>query len=250
MSNFNANGLSERPRIGVLARRTVKMEKKIKDNPKPEAVKTESIYSKEELNELVELEHSMSIFRNRLSSANIRFLLEKWLSIMLKPIIANNIIFASYPYHRISVEDAKMRNNYISLTISIDLYSSLEYYNSGRISTEITVGIYELFGNCSSVVINKLYGEIIKDPRSSYSYTRQTVSTESLGARQVFVNDYMKILEQICDKIGGYSVAMYTASLQETNLFVNKYLSENWKKLKGFKNKRNNNEIIYYIKDL
>lgn len=255
MAHWNANGLVENPRQkkrGVLIRRKSGMieNEEVEESEKKQKVKIkpDSLYTYEELNKISEITNTLRAIRSNIGKQHSSHIVSKWLEIKLRPFLQDSILFKQFNLCKIYIKDTEFHRNYVSIDITLAFYEDNYNYQRGAMSTEIKVGLYEMFGNCSTIVINKLSGNSIRD-RARDAYM-QVPEYEKLDlASEVFVTGYMKILEELCE-IAGYSVAFYSASLSETNKFVNKYLAKNWKNLKGFKNKRNSNEIIYYSKDL
>jgi len=210
------------------------------------------LHSDVELTILKKLEEELKINKNRIAKPDYSFVFQKWLELKIKPLIVNNKLFDIYPNYRFIIKESGHNRNYISMDIQLVLYNTIAKYNSGSGSTTIEVGLYELFGNCSSIVINKLNGYLLEDPRRYYDDedSISMVKKKKLKDIQKFVKDYMNILEFICDKIGNYSTVMYTSSQQETNNILNEYLDANWTNIHNFVNKRNANTINYYIKNL
>ena len=134
-----------------------------------------------------------------------------------------------YSLYKVILEGNNVSRNYLDCNILICWFRDEKDYKNNNCSLQCSVELKELFGNCSSIVINKLKGCI----------------------SQEFANLYMSILENICTLIG-YSFVLYTISSRETESYVITYIHNNkdWQKIKEGINKRNNNTIQYYIKDL
>lgn len=232
--HWNASGLMERVIKGKIER----PKKQVEEPDKFEiSSKDKSI--------LLELKDNMERRKNALDSIVYKHYLEEYLTIRLKPILKKAGISIQYPYYRVIVKKNEgIARNYIACEINIYFYYSKEQYNNSSYSTEITVELQELFNNCSSVVINRLRGNIIQ-----YSSIGDNITIANDSKLFTFVKEYMNILEDICN-ILNYSVMFYSSSLHETPKTVNHYLENNWKVIKEFKNKRNSHTIRYYTKDL
>lgn len=182
--------------------------------------------SQEEIELIDRLESNITNKKGLLGATAYKHLLEEYITTLMKNVMKDQ--YPSYNFYRLTIDEISNLRNYVDIRISILFYHDEEYYKVGNYSTSITVELRELFCNCSTIVINKLYGELLN---------------------KSLCNTYMSILEKICS-LTGYSCILYTASDRETKNCVLDYLTNNWKLIKEFKNKRTSSIIKYYTKDL
>lgn len=212
MSYWNYNGLNT-----LINHRGVRKNVKKMEKEKEDLVKKRKEY----------LEDIILSKRGSLDDPRYTYILEEYINLRLDNVIKTEL--SGYPYHKIIITKENISRNYLACNIEIFTYYSKEDYERGAWSGNIIVSLKELFGNCSSIIIDKL--------RNSPS--------------QLFTNTYMNILEDICN-LHAYSIILYTCSDKETEFYTREYLSNNkdWEIIKQFKNKRNSHTITYYTKDL
>lgn len=186
--------------------------------------------NRSEIDKLKELLNSR---KSSLTNYYNKELVEKWFELKLKDTISKHLADEGITSFKVFLENRDLHPNYFAGHFSIHLYRSKE--NEFRLSYTNTIQftLGELFSNCSSICLSKLISDSI------YNSTRYEL-----------VSDIINIIIEFCGEILEYSILMYTSSVEETNKNVNKYLEGNFEMIKQFKNKRNKNNIKYYIKEL
>lgn len=224
MSNWNYNGLNilePHVRKSKSSKKMVEL-KEIREVDK-ELEKKDEKYEKK-------LETITKLVKQRAGSldTNIyKHILEEYISLRLSKYKKSSDY---YPYYRVIVDNNfNSGRHYLSCNVTILYFRAKEDLDRDNYACIVSFSLKELFGNCSSIVIDKLSGVLCSEHAELC----------------------MNICEEIC-YISGYSTILYTCSKTETSGNVEVYLkdSKDWKNIKEFINKRNGHTIIYYTKDL
>ena len=126
-----------------------------------------------------------------------------------------------YQYIRVTVQDSNTRYaHYIDNYFRVYFYDNKTKYDSYSAACQINFSVNELFGNCSTAVINNI------DTTGVY------------GAAPEFYSLGLELAEDVAD-IFGYTCLTYTTSDDASaNLKLKPYLAETFAIVDQYKNKR------------
>lgn len=187
----------------------------------------------EELKEIVYLERGIRDRTCRIDSPGSRLFTERYIYLEIKQLLKDTVLFEEYYNHAVVIQNTLERPdaNYLAMKVNILFFSTEDEYKSGYPRSNISFELRELFGNCSSVVLNRL--------RIPYNDTSQ-------GGLDI-CNKVMTIVDNLIT-MANYTTALYSTSSRETSTATVAYMEKNWKCLHSFNNKRGGAEIKYFIK--
>jgi hypothetical protein len=169
-------------------------------------------------------------------------LAEKYLTLKIEKALKDSKFIETYKGFKVSVSEITNMRSFADVRIVIYFYrNNYEDYSFSNYSTSIHINFRELFSNCSSVVLSNFESY-------NFNYTSNSAG-ETKEKTQKYINNLLNIFVELA-KLAGYSTVLYTASMSENDKYLLKYLEDNWECIKEFTNKRNNNKIKYYTKDL
>jgi hypothetical protein len=197
----------------------------------------EDISLNSEINKYLDIVKS---YYSGLGNSNTTEAAEKYIELSLYKILKGTKFIKIYKDIKVRIKELTIDRNYADFQICIYFYTNYTLEKANGYSQAMNMSMRELYRNCSSIVFTNYNDGSIKYNLENHDSIKKT---------EEFTANLFDVFIELAKAIK-YSVALYTASLQENSTYLIKYLENNWDCIKEFKNKRNNNSIKYFTKDL